>query len=121
MWGKKKSAQEFSEFATRALDQTFASMEATGLAGNAVLAADGMLHEYLGKRIDWRTLWTNASKRDRSLPPLGMPIYGDLARPTTTLLPFGSKPYWVPDADEIGKAAPHSVLAFLGRSDRMTL
>lgn len=114
MFGKK--GQRFDEFATTAIDQAMASLNKTSLRSEFVAANDGALQGYLGKGVDWKKVWANAAMRDTSMPTIGIDTYPTSAAgvSNTTVLAFGSTPYWEPSIEEKDGVAPVTVLAFWG-------
>lgn len=125
-WGRKKEADDFGSFATSALMQMMASVYKTGVAPEHLLATDGMLHGYIGKGVKWEQVWAAAAQHYEPFGGVGAAMLNfesayQYANGQTTVLQFGTKPYWTSEPQETKGVAPLSVMAFLGAPHRMRI
>lgn len=123
-WGKKNKADDFGSFATNALLQMMEGIYKTGVAPEHLLATDGVLHGYIGKAVEWEQVWAAAAQHYEPFGGVGAAMLNvqdayQYAGGRTTVLQFGSLPYWLSEPQETKGVAPLSVMAFLGVPHRM--
>ena len=125
-WGRRQDTEDFGSYATNALIQSMTGVYRTGLAAEHLPATDEMLRGYIGQGVKWELVWASAAEAYPPFGGLGAAMLNfdaayAYASGRTTVLQFGTSPYWFEDAGESQGVAPRSVLAFLGVPHRVKI